>query len=276
MNNPAFFIVAAAVLSLQAPAAAEPAPKAYALPAEALNLQEAFVRAAAGVKPAVAAITAGSGMLNGGSPLEREPEEMFGRYFFPAAPHQASRAETHSGRRVPLTGSGVVVGADGYILTSAHVVNGAEVITASFADEPGKSYSGSVIEQDRGADLALIKIEGRKGLACARLGDSSKLRAGEWAIAVGSPAGLAQAVSVGVISAPAQKLPVGQGNFLEVIQTDAAINPGNSGGPLLNLRGEVIGINTASYSPTGEFAGIGFAIPVNRAKELLALIIKKR
>ena len=167
------------------------------------------------------------------------------------------------------------MGAAGYILTSAHVVNGAENITVTFTGEPGKIYSGSLLEQDKGADLALIKIEGKKGLACARLGDSSRLRAGEWAIAVGSPAGLAQAVSVGVISAPDQKLPTGRGTYLDVIQTDAAINPGNSGGPLLNIRGEVIGINTASYAPAGEFAGIGFAIPINRAKEMLARLIRK-
>ncbi|OGR67832.1 MAG: hypothetical protein A2081_04280 [Elusimicrobia bacterium GWC2_61_19] len=275
MNDRALFVLLAAAAALPARAAAEPAPQAWAAPAEALNLQEAFVRAAAGVKPAVAAITAGSGPSNDGAPLEREPEEMFGRYFFPTAPHRAGRAETHTGRQVPNTGSGVVVGAAGYILTSAHVVNGAEVITVTFAGEPGKSYSGSVLEQDKGADLALIKLEGKKGLACARLGDSSKLRAGEWAIAVGSPAGLAQAVSVGVISAPRQKLPLGQGTYLDVIQTDAAINPGNSGGPLLNIRGEVIGINTASYAPAGEFSGIGFAIPINRAKEMLARLIKE-
>jgi serine protease Do len=270
MKDRALFVLLAAVSVLPARAAAEPAAKVYAAPAEALNLQEAFARAAAGVKPAVAAIAAGSGQLSDGAPLERDPEEMFGRYFFPAAPHRAGKAETYTGRRVPNTGSGVVVGAAGYILTSAHVVNGAEVITVTFAGDPGKSYSGSVVGLDKGADLALIKIEGKKGLVCARLGDSSKLRAGDWAIAVGSPAGLAQAVTVGVISAPSQKLPAGQGTYVDVIQTDAAINPGNSGGPLLNIRGEVIGINTASYSAKGEFAGIGFAIPVNRAKELLS------
>jgi serine protease Do len=274
MKHHALLILLAAACSLPARAGAEPA-SGYTAPSEALNLQEAFVRAAAGVKPAVAAVTAGSGQQNAGAPLERDPEEMFGRYFFPTAPHRAGRAETHTGRQVPNTGSGVVVGADGYILTSAHVVNGAEVITVTFANEPGKSYSGSVLDLDKAADLAVIKIEAGRKLACARLGDSAKLRAGEWAIAVGSPAGLAQAVSVGVISAPGQKLPMGQGAYLDVIQTDAAINPGNSGGPLLNLRGEVIGINTASYAPAGEFAGIGFAIPINRAKEMISRFVKK-
>ena len=265
MKKRALFVLLAAVCALPARATA----------GEAQTLQEAFVRAAAGVKPAVAAITSGSGALDEGSPLEREPEEMFERYFFPAAPHRAGKAEVHTGRQVPNTGSGVVVDPAGYLLTSAHVVSGAEVITVTFAGEPGKSYSASVLGEDKNADLALLKIEGKKGLAAARLGDSAKLRAGEWAIAVGSPAGLAQAVSVGVISAPAQKLPTGQGTYLDVIQTDAAINPGNSGGPLLNLRGEVVGINTASYSPAGEFAGIGFAIPINRAKELLSRIKKR-
>lgn len=272
MKDRSLLLLLAAALALPAPAAAQTAPKAAA-PAEAQNLQEAFVRAAAGVKPAVAAITAGSG-VDAGSPLEREPEPMFEKYFFPTGPHQAGRAEIHTGRQVPNTGSGVVVGADGYLLTSAHVVSGADVITVTFAGEPGRSYNASVLDQDQGADLALLKIDGKK-LTCARLGDSGKLRAGEWALAVGSPAGLAQAVSVGVISSPSQRLQVSDDAWLDVIQTDAAINPGNSGGPLMNLRGEVIGINTASYSPKGEFAGIGFAVPINRAKALLSKVKKR-
>ncbi|OGR44506.1 MAG: hypothetical protein A2X35_00115 [Elusimicrobia bacterium GWA2_61_42] len=263
MKDHALLLLLAAGLALPARAVAADAP----------TLQEAFVRAAAGVKPAVAAITAGRG-ADAGSPLEREPEEMVEQYFFPTAPHRAGRPELHTGRQVPNTGSGVVVDPAGYLLTSAHVVSGAEVITVTFAGETGKSYSGSVISEDAAADLALVKIEGKKGLVAAKLGDSNGLRAGEWAIAVGSPAGLAQSVSVGVISAPGQKLPVSKDTWLEVIQTDAAINPGNSGGPLLNLRGEVIGINTASYSPAGEFAGIGFAIPINRAKGLLSVLRK--
>ncbi|HAT72648.1 MAG TPA: hypothetical protein DCS63_07515, partial [Elusimicrobia bacterium] len=113
MKDRALFVMLAAAAALPAPASAEPAPKAWAAPAEALNLQEAFVRAAAGVKPAVAAITAGSGLLEDGAPLEREPEEMFGRYFFPTEPHRAGRPETHTGRQAPNTGSGVVVGAAG-------------------------------------------------------------------------------------------------------------------------------------------------------------------
>jgi len=256
-------------LLLRMPAAAEPD-----APSEALNLQEAFVRVAAKVKPAVVAITAGGAPGAAASPYEpaaREPEELFGQYFYKEPPHRAGRADTHNdGRRVPATGSGVVIDPAGYILTSEHVVAGADVITVTFPASPGKSFFGSVLGRDKGADLALVKIEGAKGLASAQLGNSAKLRAGEWAMAIGSPFGLEQAVSVGVISAPRQKLPIGQGQYLDVIQTDAAINPGNSGGPLVNLRGEVIGINTASYAPGGEFAGIGFAVPIDRAKPLLS------
>jgi len=239
-------------------------------PGPALALQEAFSAAASSAAIAVVAVTA----VQDGKPSTPEefffwgPEEFLEQSVYAgggAAPGAGPRK-----RRVPVSGSGFVVHSDGYILTSEHVVRGTAEVTVTFAGEPGGSASGRVISRDAAADLAVIKVEAGRALPVAVLGDSDGVRAGQWSIALGSPAGLEQALTVGVISAPRQKISIGKKVYRGAIQTDAAINPGNSGGPLLNIRGEVIGVNMAGYAPGGEYAGIGFAIPVNRAKELLA------
>ena len=233
MNDRALFAVLAAAFALSSRAAAS----------EAMSLQEAFVRAADAVKPAVAAITAGSAEgeeTQPYAPVFREPEEFFEQFFYTAERSDTARAQkAPDKRRVHDTGSGIVVTTGGYILTNNHVVRWTDEVTVTFSAAPGKKLPGLVVLRDKAADLAVIKIEAAGKLPCARLGDSSAIRAGEWAIAVGSPFGLEQSVTVGVISAPSQKLPIGQGSYIDVIQTDAAINPGNSGGPLVNLRGEV-------------------------------------
>jgi serine protease Do len=240
---------------------------------EALGLQAAFVQAAQTARPWVVSITAGRAGLPPNEALYPDPGDFFEQSFYQQAP-KAAPGKPGGARNVPLAGSGVVVSTGGYILTNEHVVRGTDEVTVTFAAQPGNKIAGLVIKRDAAADLAVIKIEVPGALPCARLGDSSALRAGEWALAIGSPSGLAQAVTAGIISAPSQKIPAGKGAYLDVIQTDAAINPGNSGGPLLNIRGEVTGINTAAYTPNGEFAGIGFAIPINRAKELLSGLIE--
>jgi serine protease Do len=167
-------------------------------------------------------------------------------------------------------GSGVVIGSDGYILTNNHVIENAESIKVSFEDD-GNIRSGldaKVVGRDPKTDIALIKIEPKSELTAAPLGDSSGLEVGDWVIAIGNPFNLGHTVTVGVVSAKGRAL--NAGNALDdFIQTDASINPGNSGGPLLNLRGEVIGINTAIASRTGQSAGIGFAVPINMAKDIL-------
>lgn len=167
-------------------------------------------------------------------------------------------------------GSGVVIGSDGYILTNNHVIENAESIKVSFEDD-GNIRSGldaKVVGRDPKTDIALIKIEPKGELTAAPLGDSSGLEVGDWVIAIGNPFNLGHTVTVGVVSAKGRAL--NAGNALDdFIQTDASINPGNSGGPLLNLRGEVIGINTAIASRTGQSAGIGFAVPINMAKDIL-------
>ncbi|MFN0117581.1 MAG: Do family serine endopeptidase [Elusimicrobiota bacterium] len=162
---------------------------------------------------------------------------------------------------------------EGYILTNNHVVQGADQLTVTLID--GKSFKGKVIGLDPRTDLAVIKIKSATNFPFVPLGDSSKVRIGDWAIAVGSPFGLEQTLTVGVISAIRQSLSIEGKTFKNLLQTDAAINRGNSGGPMVNISGQLIGINTAIYAPTGVFSGIGFAIPVNDAKVVIKDLIEK-
>jgi serine protease Do len=170
-------------------------------------------------------------------------------------------------------GSGVIARADGYILTNNHVVEGADVLTVELSD--GRKVEGKIIGTDPATDLAVIKIDAN-GLQPAIFGDSDEIEVGDWVLAIGSPFGLDQTVTAGIISGKnrVQGI-VGDGDgFEDFLQTDAAINPGNSGGPLVNLRGELVGINTAILSRSGSSAGIGFAIPVSLARPVLESIIE--
>jgi serine protease Do len=162
-------------------------------------------------------------------------------------------------------GSGVIIDKDGYILTNNHVVEKTDEIMVKLADE--KEFRAKIIGRDPKTDLALIRIETDDPLDALPFGDSDELEVGEWVVAIGNPFGLGNTVTAGIVSAKYRNL--GAGSYDNFIQTDAPINPGNSGGPLLNTAGEVIGINTAIFSKTGGSVGIGFAIPINMAKELL-------
>jgi serine protease Do len=167
-------------------------------------------------------------------------------------------------------GSGFVVDKDGYILTNRHVVEGADKISVTMAD--GKRYDAKLVGKDARTDVALLKIEAKGNLTVLNLGDSDQTDVGEWVMAVGNPFGLSgNSVTVGVVSFKGRPLPLNtQANPVEMIQTDASINPGNSGGPLLNTRGEVIGINTLIITQgPPQSAGVGFAVPINVAKEIL-------
>lgn len=174
-------------------------------------------------------------------------------------------------RRQKGTGSGVIISSDGYILTNNHVAGDADQINVKLSD--GRELKAKVIGKDTETDLAVIKIDAQN-LSFARLGDSDKLEQGEWVIALGSPFGLQQTMTAGIVSATGRDLGVGAGQFTNFIQTDASINPGNSGGPLINMQGEVVGINTLIFSQTGTSAGIGFAIPSNLATKIYAQLIK--
>jgi len=168
------------------------------------------------------------------------------------------------------SGSGVVVSNDGYILTNNHVIEGADEITV--VSGGGEGLKAKVVGTDPRTDLAVIKVDG-KNFPVAKLGDSDKIEVGEWVLAVGNPFELQNTVTAGIISARGRSN-VGLADYEDFIQTDAAINPGNSGGPLVNLDGEVVGINTAIATRTGGNMGIGFAIPINMAKQVLDQLIK--
>src|SRR5881394_3496033 len=178
----------------------------------------------------------------------------------PGAPRPESRS----------LGSGFIISADGYILTIAHVDEGADEINVKLTDK--RELKAKVIGADRRTDIALIKVDAT-GLPVVRFGDATKLKVGEWVLAIGSPFGFENTVTAGIVSAKGRSLP--QENFVPFIQTDVAINPGNSGGPLFNLRGEVVGINSQIYSRTGGFMGLSFAIPADVAQDVLKQLKEK-
>ncbi|MCZ2413462.1 MAG: DegQ family serine endoprotease [Burkholderiales bacterium] len=189
---------------------------------------------------------------------ENDPFYEFFRRFFP--PRQApSPGPRGHGDEVPRgVGSGFVISSDGYVMTNHHVVDGADEIYVTLADK--REFRGKLIGSDRRTDVALVKIE-VADLPRLPIGDSRKLRVGEWVIAIGSPFGFDSTVTAGIVSAKSRDT----GEYLPFIQTDVAVNPGNSGGPLLNMAGEVVGINSQIYSRTGGFMGISFAIPIDEA-----------
>jgi len=168
-------------------------------------------------------------------------------------------------------GSGFIINRDGVILTNNHVVENADEIIVKLANE--KEYKAKVLGRDAKTDIAVIKIDDAPDLSPVTLGNSDDLRVGEWVMAIGNPFGLEHSVTAGIVSAKGRF--IGQGSYDQFIQTDAAINPGNSGGPLINLRGEVVGINSAIFSRSGGNIGIGFAIPVNLAKDELPELEEK-
>lgn len=172
------------------------------------------------------------------------------------------------GRRMPEqiqqgVGSGFIVSPDGYVLTNAHVVDGATEVTVKLTDK--RDFKAKVVGVDKRTDVALLKIDA-SGLPFVRTGDAERTKVGEWVVAMGSPFGFENTVTAGIISAKARRLP--DENYVPFIQTDVAINPGNSGGPLFNLAGEVIGINSQIYSRSGGFMGISFAIPIDVAMKV--------
>jgi len=174
-------------------------------------------------------------------------------------------------RRETSLGSGVIVSSDGYILTNDHVISGATEIIVSLADK--RELKAKVVGSDPKTDIAVLKVE-EKNLPTLPLGDSSKVEVGDIVLAMGNPFGIGQTVTMGIVSATGRG-GLGIETYEDFIQTDAAINPGNSGGPLVNMRGEVIGINTAIISRSGGYQGIGFAVPINMAREVMEQIIKK-
>jgi len=194
----------------------------------------------------------------------------FGRQYRQPSPRQY-RQPPRQQRRVVGQGSGFIIAKDGYIMTNNHVVGGADKITVKLED--GREFKAKIIGTDPHSDVAIIKIDA-KNLPVLPLGDSDSLEVGEWVIAVGNPFGLSHTLTAGIVSAKGRSS-IGLEDYENFIQTDAAINPGNSGGPLVDLEGKAVGMNTAIYSRSGGYMGIGFAIPINMAKSIRTQLMEK-
>jgi serine protease Do len=214
-----------------------------------------FVELAAKLSPAVVNISSDETDEPGDSGEEDEPA--------PEGKTPHNPFEEFSPHAKSL-GSGFIVSKDGYVLTNDHVVTDADHIAVSTQD--GNEYKAKLIGRDEKSDIALLKIDAKHDLPVAPLGNSDDVKVGQWVMAIGNPFGFDHSVTVGVVSAKGRFIP---GNYDEFLQTDASINPGNSGGPLISVRGEVVGVNSAIYTRTGSNMGIGFAIPVNIVKEEL-------
>lgn len=197
---------------------------------------------------------------------DEELQEFFRRFFGVPIPRQQPAPNERNRKSTPQpeeevqrgVGSGFIIAADGYVLTNAHVVDGADDVYVTLTDK--REFKAKIIGVDKRTDVAVVKIDGNN-LPRLTIGDPSKLKVGEWVIAIGSPFGLENTVTAGIISAKARDT----GEYLPLIQTDVAVNPGNSGGPLINMRGEVVGINSQIYSRSGGYMGISFAVPIDEA-----------
>jgi len=241
------------------------APVAFSAVSPNINLiPESFSSLANSVSPAVVNIRTETVTTYGGGNVYRhffnhpfgqnDPFNEFFEDFFGSQPHREYRHRS--------LGSGFIIDRKGYIVTNNHVIEDADEISVKLKD--GQEFSAEVVGTDAKTDLALLKIEADRDLPALELGDSDELKIGEWLVAIGSPFGLEQTVTAGIVSAKGRV--IGAGPYDDFIQTDASINPGNSGGPLLNLKGQVVGINTAIVA-SGQ--GIGFAIPANMAKNII-------
>jgi serine protease Do len=196
----------------------------------------------------------------GGGSGEVDPniEEFFRRFGIPLPNRRGNPRGDDEQPQQRGVGSGFILSADGFIMTNAHVVEGAEEVIVTLTDK--RELKARIVGSDRRTDVAVVKVDA-SGLPFVKIGDVNRLKVGEWVMAIGSPFGLENTVTAGIVSAKQRDT----GDFLPFIQTDVAINPGNSGGPLLNLRGEVVGINSQIYSRSGGFMGISFAIPIDEA-----------
>ncbi len=243
--------------------------------AMANDLSVAFQHVTKAITPSVVSVRSIKTVEMQRGPMRGLPgpfgDDFFERFFgnrMPRNPQGEDGGQQHVRRGL---GTGVIVSDDGYILTNHHVVGGADSVTVSLSDD--RTFDAEIVGTDEQTDLAVLQIDA-SGLMPAELGDSEALKVGEWVMAMGNPFGLPQTVTAGIISATG-RANVGITDYEDFIQTDAAINPGNSGGPLVNLKGEVVGINTAIATRTGGYQGIGFAIPSNMARQIMDIIIRE-
>jgi serine protease Do len=257
------------------PAASMPTPVALTMSPVPSN---GFTEVAKAVTPAVVnitTVTVEKVSESRGVPdeLRERMEEFFGRPGGPSGPHgfrgPQGPGEPREHRRGGQ-GSGVIVSPDGYILTNNHVIDGARTVTITLPDK--REFSGRIVGADPKTDLAVVKIDGQN-LPTVSWGDATKLQVGEYVLAVGNPFGLNSTVTLGIVSALGRGR-MGITQYEDFIQTDAAINPGNSGGALVNTKGELVGINTAIFSQTGGYQGVGFAVPTSMSKPIYESLVK--
>jgi serine protease Do len=235
------------------------------------HLQFDFNQVAQSVNPVVANITTMKTIRTGSPPglpgtINPAPNSLRRQLFF-------AKPFTPNANTAKKIGSGIIIDSRGYILTNSHVIAQAQDIHVTLhrlnPAVPEHFYEAQVVKQDTNTDLAIIKILPEHPLSVAKLGNSDTVKLGDWVLAIGSPFGLEDTISAGIISTTKRSLFIEGRMYRNLFQTDAAINYGNSGGPLVNMNGEVIGINTAIYSPDNTFSGIGFAIPINQVKKLI-------
>jgi serine protease Do len=234
----------------------------------ATSVQRLFRNIAKSVGPAVVSINVVQNVAQN-NPYNELFRDDFFRFFF--GDRERAPQQPQQRRRSVSAGSGFIIDKEGHIISNLHVVQQASEITVIMID--GTEYKARLVGSDRHTDIALLKIDAPKNIPYVALGDSDELEVGDWTIAIGNPFNLPGTFTVGVVSAKSRGDAVGA-PFQNFIQTDTAINPGNSGGPLVNVRGEVVGINTMIYTRTGGSLGIGFAIPVNIAKNVVSAIIR--
>ena len=270
-RSPVVAAAAAFTLAVGVGTMTSPAVVAQPVPAQHQQVLPDFAELVDKVGPAVVNIRtterarAARGGGGGAAPeVDEDMLEFFRRFGLPIPNQPSPRGNRPAPDGEPTqrgVGSGFILSADGYVMTNAHVVEGSEEVFVTLNDN--REFKAKIIGADKRSDVALVKIEAT-GLPAVRLGDTSRLRVGEWVIAIGSPFGLQNTVTAGIVSAKSRDT----GELLPLIQTDVAINPGNSGGPLINMRGEVVGINSQIYSRSGGYMGISFAIPIDEASRV--------
>ncbi len=274
-------LITGIVLAQQRPPAPPPPPaSAQAGTAALMSFSDAFANVAGKVKPSVVTVFSEKTVkmprfqwpFGGGSGDQSSPFQYFFGDEDTPRPRQPQR--DYKFKKTGM-GSGVVLDKEGHILTNNHVVDNTDEIKVKFPD--GGTFDAEIVGTDSRSDIAVLKLKGKvpKDLIPAVIGDSETLRVGDWVMAVGAPFGYEQTVTVGIISAKGRtQVDDDRDKYQDFLQTDAAINPGNSGGPLVNLHGEVIGINTAIATSVGQFAGVGFAIPINMVKHIMRDLLK--
>ena len=211
--------------------------------------------------------------VGSGDQMDEQTRELLRRFFgvpipAPDTPKGGKDAPQGEEERPTGVGSGFIISPDGDIMTNAHVVDGADEILVTLTDK--REFKAKLVGVDKRTDVALVKIDAKQPLPVVQIGDSSKVKVGEWVVAIGSPFGLENTVTAGIVSAKGRDT----GDYTPFIQTDVAVNPGNSGGPLIDMRGQVIGINSQIYSRTGGFMGISFAIPIDEAMRVVEQLKK--